>query len=161
MIPATTTCGLWRTMGFAGSRCLGPGLGGMAGLPGDQQYTYFQLAGGLDLDLSRWISPTAGAHLMVLPACGRSPIIRWADGADLRDLKLRGEVEFCTYNFQTDAVDNLRRMFELYEAEAQGACSGGSYCRPTRSDQVFACFNVLEPAAHSVTERGPLFCAHA
>jgi len=138
------------------------GLGWEVWLDGQEisQYTYFQQAGGLDLDpVSVEITYGLERIVMVLQGVRAIPDIQWRDELTYGDIHLRGEVEHCTYNFEVADVDGVRRMFDLCEAEAQRALEAG-LVMPAH-DYVLKCshlFNVLDArGAVGVTERARFF----
>jgi len=138
------------------------GLGWEVWLDGQEitQFTYFQQAGGLDLDpVSVEITYGLERIVMVLQNVHGFPEIRWQDDITYGELLLKGEVEHCTYNFEVAGVDNLRQMYDLCEAEAQNALRRG-LVMPAH-DYVLKCshiFNVLDArGAVGVTERARYF----
>ncbi|MGC9359989.1 MAG: glycine--tRNA ligase subunit beta, partial [Anaerolineae bacterium] len=138
------------------------GLGWEVWLDGQEisQYTYFQQAGGLDLDpVSVEITYGLERIVMVLQGVRAIPEIRWRNGLTYGDIHLQGEIEHCTYNFEVADVDRVRQMFDLCEAEAQRALDA-SLVMPAH-DYVLKCshlFNVLDArGAVGVTERARFF----
>ncbi|MBC7236396.1 MAG: glycine--tRNA ligase subunit alpha, partial [Chloroflexi bacterium] len=138
------------------------GLGWEVWLDGQEisQYTYFQQAGGLDLEpVSVEITYGLERIVMVLQDVRTFSEIRWTDSVTYGELLLRGEVEHCTYNFEVADVDHLRQMFDLNEAEAKNALARG-LVMPAH-DYVLKCshlFNVLDArGAVGVTERARYF----
>jgi glycyl-tRNA synthetase len=138
------------------------GLGWEVWLDGQEisQYTYFQQAGGLDLDpVSVELTYGLERIVMVLQGVRAIPEIRWCDGLTYGDIHLQGEIEHCTYNFEAADVDRVRQMFGLCEAEAMQALEA-SLVMPAH-DYVLKCshlFNVLDArGAVGVTERARFF----
>ena len=138
------------------------GLGWEVWLDGQEitQYTYFQQAGGIDLDpVSVEITYGLERIVMVLQGVRSIPEIRWVGSMTYGNLLLRGEIEHCTYNFEAADVNNLRQMYDLCEAEAKIALSRG-LAMPAH-DYVLKCshvFNVLDArGAIGVTERANYF----
>jgi len=138
------------------------GLGWEVWLDGQEisQYTYFQQAGGLDLDpVSVEITYGLERIVMVLQGVHAIPDIRWRDDLTYGDIHLQGEIEHCTYNFEVADVDRVREMFDLCEAEAQRALEA-SLVMPAY-DYLLKCshlFNVLDArGAVGVTERARFF----
>ncbi len=138
------------------------GLGWEVWLDGQEitQYTYFQQAGGINLEpVSVEITYGLERIVMVLQGVRGFPDIRWRDRVTYGDMLLRNEIEGCVYNFEVADVDNLRRMYDLYEAEAQNAL-GRELVLPAH-DYVLKCshaFNVLDArGAVGVTERARYF----
>ncbi len=138
------------------------GLGWEVWLNGQEitQYTYFQQAGGRDLDpVSVEITYGLERIVMVLQGVRGFPDIRWEDDITYGELLLRGEVEYCTYNFEVADVDSLRQMYDLCETEAENALAR-DLVMPAH-DYVLKCshlFNVLDArGAIGVTERARYF----
>lgn len=138
------------------------GLGWEVWLDGQEitQYTYFQQAGGRDLDpVSVEITYGLERIVMVLQGVLGFPDIRWEDDITYGELLLRGEVEYCTYNFEVADVDSLRQMYDLCEVEAENALAR-DLVMPAH-DYVLKCshlFNVLDArGAIGVTERARYF----
>lgn len=138
------------------------GLGWEVWLNGQEitQYTYFQQAGGMELDpVSVEITYGLERIVMVLQGAKAFPEIRWHQKVTYGDLLLRAEIEHCTYNFEVADVENLHRMYDLYEAEAKLALER-ELVHPAH-DYVLKCshaFNVLDArGAIGVTERASYF----
>ncbi|MCD6518994.1 MAG: glycine--tRNA ligase subunit beta [Anaerolineae bacterium] len=138
------------------------GLGWEVWLDGQEitQYTYFQQAGGLELEpVSVEITYGLERIVMVLQGVRTFPEIRWHDGITYGELHLQGEIEHCTYNFEVADVENLRQMYNLCEAEAKNALAR-KLVMPAH-DYVLKCshiFNVLDArGAIGVTERARYF----
>ncbi|TEU15630.1 MAG: glycine--tRNA ligase subunit alpha, partial [Anaerolineales bacterium] len=138
------------------------GLGWEVWLDGQEitQFTYFQQAGGLELDpVSVEITYGLERIAMVLQGVHGIPDIRWEGDVTYGDVHLRGEIEHCTYNFEVADVDNLRGMYDLCEAEASHALERGLVL--PAHDYVLKCshiFNVLDArGAVGVTERARYF----
>ncbi|NDJ62301.1 MAG: glycine--tRNA ligase subunit alpha [Chloroflexi bacterium] len=142
------------------------GLGWEVWLDGQEitQFTYFQQAGGLELDPVS-VEITYGLERIALPLQNRDAVwdIDWlgGDGTALTygDIYLRSEIEHCTYYFEVADVDGLKATFDVYESESARALEAGllipSY------DYVLKCshlFNVLDTrGAIGVTERASYF----
>jgi len=138
------------------------GLGWEVWLDGQEisQYTYFQQSGGLDLDpVSVEITYGLERIVMVLQGVGSFPEIKWHNGVTYGQLRLSGEVEFCTYNFEVASVENLQCLFDIFEAEGRRALDRGLVA--PAHDYVLKCshaFNVLDArGAVGVTERARFF----
>jgi glycyl-tRNA synthetase len=138
------------------------GLGWEVWLDGQEisQYTYFQQAGGQNMDpVSVEITYGLERIVMVLQGVRGFPAIQWKDSVTYGDLLLRGEIESCIYNYEVANVDNLHQMYDLCEAEAKGALARG-LVMPAH-DYVLKCshiFNVLDArGAIGVTERARYF----
>ncbi len=138
------------------------GLGWEVWLDGQEisQYTYFQQAGGLELNPVA-VELTYGLEriVMVLQGVRGIPDIHWRGELTYGQIRLRGEIEACTYNFQVADVDSLFRLFEIYEGEARRSIERG-LVMPAH-DYVLKCsqaFNVLDArGAVGVTERARFF----
>ena len=138
------------------------GLGWEVRMDGQEitQYTYFQQAGGFDLDPVS-VEITYGLERIVMVLQGARDFVHmdWGHGITYGDMLLRSEVEHCTYNFQTASVERLRQMYDLFEAEAKNALAAGLVI--PAHDYVLKCshtFNVLDArGAIGVTERARYF----
>ncbi|NLD73635.1 MAG: glycine--tRNA ligase subunit alpha, partial [Chloroflexi bacterium] len=138
------------------------GLGWEVWLDGQEisQYTYFQQAGGMELNPVA-VELTYGLEriAMVLQGVRSIPEIHWSGDLTYGQIRLQGEIEACTYNFQVADVDSLFRLFEIYEGEAGRAIERG-LVMPAH-DYVLKCshaFNVLDArGAVGVTERARFF----
>jgi len=138
------------------------GLGWEVWLDGQEitQFTYFQQAGGLELDPVS-VEITYGLERIALPLQNKDSVwkINWVDDLLYGDVLLRSEIEHCTYYFEVADVDGLRRTFDIYADESKRALDAGlvipSY------DYVLKCshlFNVLDTrGAIGVTERAVYF----
>jgi glycyl-tRNA synthetase len=138
------------------------GLGWEVWLDGQEitQFTYFQQAGGMDLDpVSVEITYGLERIVMVMQGAKAFTDIKWSRDVTYGDMLLRSEVEHCTYNFQVADVGNLHQMYDLCEAEARNALQR-ELVMPAH-DYVLKCshiFNVLDArGAIGVTERAGYF----
>ncbi len=138
------------------------GLGWEVWLDGQEisQFTYFQQAGGFDLDPVA-VELTYGLERIVM-ALQDVPVFQeiiWTDQVTYGDALFRGEVEQCRYNFEVASVPRLRELYDLYEAEARGALAAGLVL--PAHDYLLLCsnaFNVLDArGAIGVTERAHFF----
>jgi glycyl-tRNA synthetase alpha chain len=98
------------------------GLGWEVWLDGMEitQFTYFQQAGGIDLDpVSGEI--TYGLERIAMYLQGVESVFDLAWTADVKygDVHLRGEVEYSRYNFEEADTDMLTNLFNVYEVEAR------------------------------------------
>jgi len=138
------------------------GLGWEVWLDGQEisQYTYFQQAGGLNLDPVA-VELTYGLERIVLYLQKVRAVwdIDWDGVHTYGDVYRRPEVEHCIYNFELADVRRLHQMYDLYEAEAR-ACMEQGLVIPAY-DYVLRCshtFNVLDArGAVGVTERASYF----
>ncbi len=120
------------------------------------QFTYFQQAGGQDLDpVSCEI--TYGLERIATFIAGVDSIydLEWADGLTYREVRYREEVEFSRYNFEAADIPMLFRLFGLFEEEARRLLArelvlpAYDYCLKCSHT-----FNLLDSrGAISVTER--------
>jgi len=138
------------------------GLGWEVWMDGQEitQYTYFQQAGGFDLDpVSVEITYGLERIVMVLQGVRDFVHINWGHGITYGDMLLRQEVEHCKYNFETADIERLMQMYDLFEAEAKNALAAGLVV--PAHDYVLKCshtFNVLDArGAIGVTERARYF----
>ena len=121
------------------------------------QFTYFQQAGGLDLDpISCEITYGLERITMFLGLEKSIYDIRWVDGGpDYRQVRWQDEKEFSRYNFEIADVDFLRRQLDGFEQEAR-RCLKEKLVLPAY-ECALKCshlFNLLDArGAVSVTER--------
>jgi glycyl-tRNA synthetase alpha chain len=98
------------------------GVGWQVFLDGTEitQFTYFQQMGGFDLDLIS-VELTYGLERLAAFLQRKSSVfdIEWADGVTYGDLRRDEERQFSAYAFDHSDPDALRRLFEIYEEEAQ------------------------------------------
>ncbi len=104
------------------------GLGWQVWMDGTEisQFTYFQQCGRMDLDVVS-AELTYGLERIALEVQGTDRVhdvvmVRdpaWPDGVvTWKDLWLRNEWEYCTYNFEQADPDHYFRQFEFHEQEA-------------------------------------------
>jgi len=138
------------------------GLGWEVWLDGQEitQFTYFQQAGGLNLDpVSAEI--TYGIERIALALQGKESAwdIDWLDGVNYGDVMFGDEVEHCRYYFDVADVEALKTVFDTYEREYANALEGDALI--AAYDYVLKCshlFNVLDTrGAIGVTERANYF----
>jgi len=98
------------------------GLGWEVWLDGMEitQFTYFQQAGGIELNPIP-VEITYGIERIAMYLQGVDNVfdLEWAKGMKYGDVHHRGEVEFSRYNFDEADVEMLFRLFEMYEKEAK------------------------------------------
>ncbi|HET60497.1 MAG TPA: glycine--tRNA ligase subunit beta [Chloroflexi bacterium] len=138
------------------------GLGWEVWLDGQEitQFTYFQQAGGIVLDpVSVEITYGLERIAMALQNVRNFREINFNDQRTYGDLFLQGEIEHSTYYFDTANVDHIRKMYDLFEAEAD-VCLKKGLVLPAH-DNVLKCshtFNILDTrGAIGVTERQHFF----
>ncbi len=138
------------------------GLGWEVWLDGQEisQYTYFQQAGGMNLDPVA-VELTYGLERIVMYLQKVRSVweIDWDGVHTYGDAFRRPEVEHCIYNFELADVKRLAEMYNLYEAEAK-ACIERGLVIPAY-DYIQRCshtFNILDSrGAVGVTERASFF----
>jgi glycyl-tRNA synthetase alpha chain len=134
------------------------GLGWEVWLDGMEitQFTYFQLAGSIELSPIS-VEITYGLERIVMYLQGIDNVydIQWNDDITYRDVHHQQEVEQSTYNFELADIDMLFDFFNKYEAEAGRAIEKSmtlpayEYCLKCSHT-----FNLLDArGAISVTER--------
>ena len=132
------------------------------------QFTYFQQAGGIDLDLVP-AEITYGLERLTAFLQGKESVyeIEWAPGVSYGDVRLADEQQFSVYNFEMADVAALWQLFEIHEREAQRLVDAYRALKDPAAkrrfpvlptyDQVLKCshlFNLLDSrGAISVTER--------
>jgi glycyl-tRNA synthetase len=138
------------------------GLGWEVWLDGQEisQYTYFQQAGGLNLDPVA-VELTYGLERIVMYLQKVRSVweIDWDGVHTYGDIFMRPEVEHCVYNFELADVERLTEMYNIYEAEAKSCMERGLIV--PAYDYVLRCshtFNILDSrGAIGVTERASYF----
>ena len=138
------------------------GLGWEVWLDGQEitQFTYFQQCGGLDLDpVSVEITYGLERIAMVLQGVRHFVDIRWSPERTYGDVNLMGEHEHSAYYFDVADVERMRKLYDMYEKEANIAIDNGlvlpahDYVLKTSHT-----FNILDTrGAVGVTERQALF----
>jgi len=120
------------------------------------QFTYFQQAGGFELDPVT-VELTYGLERICMYLSGIDNVfdLEWGHGVKYGDVARREEVEFSKYNFEEAGVDLHFDLFEKFEAECSAllekdlALPAYDYCM--KCSHVF---NVLDArGAISVSER--------
>jgi glycyl-tRNA synthetase len=142
------------------------GLGWEVWLDGQEisQYTYFQQAGGLELNPVS-VEITYGLERIALPLQNKNAVwqIDWmkddSQSVLYGDLLLRSEIEHCRYYFELADVAGLKTVYDIYENEHKRAIEAGAVM--PAYDYVLKCshlFNVLDArGAIGVTERAGYF----
>ncbi|HLA43724.1 MAG TPA: glycine--tRNA ligase subunit alpha, partial [Aggregatilineales bacterium] len=138
------------------------GLGWEVWLDGQEisQYTYFQQAGGINLEPVS-VELTYGLERIAIPLQGVDSVwdIEFTRGLTYGEMFHRAEVEHCTYYFELADVEGLRRTFDLYEQEHRRALEKKLVI--PAYDYILKCshlFNILDTrGAIGVTERAHFF----
>lgn len=138
------------------------GLGWEVWLDGQEitQFTYFQQAGGITLDMVS-VEITYGIERIALALQGKNAAweIEWTEGVSYADVYKRSEWEHSKYYFEVADVDALRKVYDTYEHESRNALTAGLVI--PAYDYVLKCshlFNVLDArGAIGVTERASYF----
>jgi glycyl-tRNA synthetase alpha chain len=120
------------------------------------QFTYFQQAGGIDLDpISCEITYGLERIGTFIAEVDSIYDLVWTKGLSYRDVRHREEVEFSKYNFEVADVPTLFKLFSLYEEECKRLLAldlvlpAYDYCLKCSHT-----FNLLDSrGAISVTER--------
>ncbi|RLC77637.1 MAG: glycine--tRNA ligase subunit alpha, partial [Chloroflexi bacterium] len=90
------------------------------------QFTYFQQAGGIDLNpVSVEITYGLERIVMFLQRVRSVWEIDWDGVHTYGDILKRSEVENCIYNFEEADVERLRRLYDEYEREAKRCLEKG------------------------------------
>jgi glycyl-tRNA synthetase len=138
------------------------GLGWEVWLDGQEitQFTYFQQAGGMQLDPVS-VEITYGLERIAIALQGVSSFrdIQWSPSFTDGDVNLQGEQEHSKYYFEIAEVERLRRMYELFALEAR-ACLDQNLVLPAHDYilKMSHTFNVLDTrGAVGVTERQAMF----
>ena len=120
------------------------------------QFTYFQQCGGMDCHPIP-IEITYGLERIAMFLQNKESIwdLKWDKNTTYRDIWLDFEKDQCNFNFRESNPDNLRKLFVLYEEEAENLVSR-NLTFPA-FDYVLKCshcFNLLDArGAISVTDR--------
>ncbi len=138
------------------------GLGWEVWLDGQEitQFTYFQQAGGLELNPPA-VEITYGVERIVLALQDKDSAwdIEWFEELQYRDLMLQDEIDHCRYYFDIADVENLREVYDTYEAEHKRSLAEKAII--PAYDYILKCshlFNVLDTrGAIGVTERASYF----
>jgi glycyl-tRNA synthetase len=138
------------------------GLGWEVWLDGQEitQFTYFQQAGGVNLDPVS-VELTYGLDRIALALQGVDSVweIDFGAGTVYGDLLLQQEIEHCRYYFDEADVDALKNVYDIYENEAQRSLEAGLVA--PAHDFNLKCsflFNVMDTrGAIGVTERASYF----
>jgi len=138
------------------------GLGWEVWLDGQEitQFTYFQQCGGQELDpVSVELTYGLERIAMTLQGVRHFKDIKWSPERTYGDVNLMGEREHSTYYFDLADVASMRKLYEMYEREAQRAIDAGLVL--PAHDYVLKtshAFNILDTrGAVGVTERQALF----
>ncbi len=124
------------------------------------QFTYFQQAGGLDLDPVS-VELTYGLERIAMFLQGVREVwdLRWDDNHTYGDVLKMPEIEHCEYDFNVADVQRLQKLYELYAEESKAAIARGLVI--PAYDYVLKCshtFNLLDTrGAIGVTERANYF----
>ena len=83
------------------------------------QFTYFQQCGGIDCNPIP-IEITYGLERIAMFLQDKESIwdLNWNKNLKYSDIWLQFEKSQCSYNFTESNADNLRKLFEIYQAEA-------------------------------------------
>ncbi len=138
------------------------GLGWEVWLDGQEitQFTYFQQAGGVNLDPVS-VEITYGLERIAMALQGNYNFrkIQWSPNFTYGDVNYQAEYEHSRYYFETADIERLYEMYGLYEKEANLALDQGLVL--PAHDYILKCshtFNILDTrGAVGVTERQALF----
>jgi len=84
------------------------------------QFTYFQQAGGLDLDpVSAEITYGLERIGTFIAQVDSVYDLKWSNDLTYRDVRYREEVEFSIYNFEAADVEMLFKLFSMHEQECK------------------------------------------
>lgn len=138
------------------------GLGWEVWLDGQEitQYTYFQQAGGLTLDIPS-VEITYGLERIVMYLQRKRSVwdILWDETHTYGEVLRDQEVDYCRYEFELADVDRLQAMYALFEKEAVMATEYG--LAVPALDYILRCshtFNLLDSRGTvGVRERAAFF----
>ncbi len=123
------------------------------------QFTYFQQAGGVELNPNS-LEITYGVERLAGFLDGKSSLfdLDWGNRVSYARLKLEEERQFSIYNFEVADIDMLRQLFTQYQKEAERLLDRSLFL--PAYDYVLKCshtFNILDARkAVSVAERTAL-----
>jgi glycyl-tRNA synthetase alpha chain len=123
------------------------------------QFTYFQQAGGIELDPCS-LEITYGLERLAMFLDVRNNLyeLEWGNGVPYFDLRFEEEKQFSIYNFEQASIDLLHGAFHLYQKESDRLIECGLYL--PAFDYVLKCshlFNIMDARkAISVAERTSL-----
>ncbi|MGC9521113.1 MAG: glycine--tRNA ligase subunit beta [Anaerolineae bacterium] len=138
------------------------GLGWEVWLDGQEitQFTYFQQAGGITLDVPA-VEITYGLERIVMYLQRKRSVwdILWDDHHTYGEILRDQEIDYCRYDFDEAGVERLAAMYDLFEEEARLALAHGLVV--PAYDYVLRCshtFNLLDSRGTvGVTERATFF----
>ncbi len=138
------------------------GLGWEVWLDGQEitQFTYFQQAGGVNLEVPA-VEITYGLERIVMYLQNVSSVwdMLWDEHHTYGEILTAQEIDYCRYNFEIADVERLQAMYDLFEGEAQLALNHGLVVPAL--DYVLRCshtFNLLDSRGTvGVTERAFFF----
>jgi glycyl-tRNA synthetase len=138
------------------------GLGWEVWLDGQEitQFTYFQQAGGAQLDPVS-VEITYGLDRIALALQGARSVweMEYGAGISYENVLLQSEIEHCQYYFNVADVEAIKQVYDIYEREAQ-RCLAAGLVMPAH-DYNLKCshlFNILDTrGAVGVTERAQFF----
>ncbi len=84
------------------------------------QFTYFQQAGGMELNPNS-LEITYGIERLAMFLDNKNNMydLEWGNKVSYADLNLEAERQFSIYNFEVADIDLLRNGFQLYQQEAE------------------------------------------
>ncbi len=120
------------------------------------QFTYFQQCGGIDCHPIP-IEITYGLERIAMFLQNKESIwdLKWDKNTTYRDIWLDFEKDQCNFNFRESNPDNLRKLFSVYEEEAENLVSKNlTFPALDYVLKCSHCFNLLEArGVISVTDR--------
>jgi glycyl-tRNA synthetase alpha chain len=120
------------------------------------QFTYFQQAGGIELNPNA-LEITYGVERLAIFLDSKNDIydLKWGPETTYGELRRTEERQFSVYNFEKADIEFLRNIFSLYQKEAQSLIDDNLYL--PAYDYLLKCshaFNLLDARkAISVAER--------
>jgi glycyl-tRNA synthetase alpha chain len=122
------------------------------------QFTYFQQAGGIELEKIS-VELSYGIERIALFLSGEESVydLKWNDSFSYEQIRRESEREFSRFNFELADIERHREMFRLAEEEAKSLLAQKPPCVLPAYDYVLKCshyFNVLDArGAVGATER--------
>ena len=138
------------------------GLGWEVWLDGMEitQYTYFQQAGGLNLEVPS-VEITYGLERLAMYLQGVKSVwdLAWDWQHTYGEILLQQEVDYCRYEFELADIARVQAMYDLFDAEARSCLEAGLVVPAL--DYILRCshaFNLLDSrGVVGVTERASFF----
>ncbi len=115
------------------------------------QFTYFQQCGGIDLDPVS-VELTYGLERIAAFLQGVDNVfnLRWSEGYSYGQVRLAEEEQFSVYSFERADAATTKKLFELYEREAERLLSAypGLHAQAKRRFPLLAAYDLVLKCSH-------------